>query len=120
DAAQVRTVAPTAGPRRVQVQSEIVPADKPVKRMPGLFVPPGIGRGPISLQAGRHHCLCFDRLLIEVGSRTAALEESVAADGAEVPVFGGLKLHQPSQRLNSSLERRFLAGSAAAQNQGVR
>src|ERR1035441_1615418 len=53
DPVDVQSVATTAGPRRVEFQSEIVRADEPVKRTLGLFVPPGIGRRPIGFQTGR-------------------------------------------------------------------
>jgi len=59
-------------------------------------------------------------LLIEIGARTAAAVEPVAANGPKVTLLGHLQFGQPAQGLKSPLEHRLLPGCLSGDNQGVR
>ena len=95
NAIDVQGIAATAGAGGVKLQTEIVPAEKPIEGVLGVFVPTDIGGGAVSFQTGGDGGVRFDGLLIEVGSGLAATIEPVATDGPEVSMLGGLHLHKP-------------------------
>src|SRR5208337_5449035 len=84
-----------------------------------LVVPPGVRGRPVSLETGGHHRLSLDGLLVEGSTRAASSIKSIAADGLEVAIFGGLHPHQPAQRTKAPFEHSLLPSGVSAEEQGV-
>src|SRR6266436_3053824 len=96
DSVHVQRIAAPATVGRIKLQPEIVPAEEPVERALSLLVPPRVGRGSVGFEAGRHHRLRLDGLLVEISARAAAPIKSIAADRSKMAVLGGLHLYQPA------------------------
>src|ERR1051326_1555757 len=80
----MQSVSAAAAVGRIQLQSEVVPPDKPIEGTSCLLVPPGVGCGAIRLQAGRDHGLRLDWLLVEICPRASSSVKAIAADRAEM------------------------------------
>ena len=72
DAIHMQPIAAAARFRRVEFESQIVPADEPVKGALRVFVPPEVRGGAIGFQTSRNRGLRLDGLLVEIGARAAA------------------------------------------------
>ena len=83
DPIYMQPIAAAAGLGRVEFESEIVPADEPVKGALRLFIPPDVRCGAIGFQTGRDGCLRLNGLLVEIGARAAAAVEPITANRAE-------------------------------------
>ncbi len=71
---------------RVKLESEIVPADEPVKSALCLLIPPDVRCGAVGFQTGRDCCLRINGLLVEIGARAAAaVEFTTPASGKVLP-----------------------------------
>src|SRR5688572_23327947 len=79
DTIDMQPIAAAACLRRVEFQSEIVPADEPVKGALRVLVPAEVRCGAISFETGRNCCLRFNGLLVEIGTRAATAVEPIAA-----------------------------------------
>src|SRR4051812_26975248 len=104
----------------VKFQPKIVPAEEPIESALGLLVPPGIRGGPIRFQAGGHHCLRLDGLLVEGSADAATAIKAVITNGPEVAVFRGLDFREPAQGLQALLKHGWLSSGTPAKKQGVR
>jgi len=121
DPIDMQSVEATARPRRVQFQSKVVPADEPIERALRLLVPPRIGCRPVRFQAGRHHGLCLDRLLIEVGARAGrAGKNPLLPIGRKWPFSEVCKCTSHRRVSMPRSKTAFCPVSAPGENQGVR
>src|SRR5260370_454622 len=105
---------------RVEFESEIVPADEPVKGALRMFIPPDVRCGAIGFQTGRDRCLRLNGLLVEIGARAAAAVKPITANGSKVTLLGHLQFRQPAQGQQPPLKYRLLSGCLSAHNQGLR
>ena len=95
---RVQAVAAAAGLGAVEFQSEIIPAQKPVKGALRLLMPPWVGCGAVCFQASGNRGVRFDGLLVEVRAYAVTPIESIAANGPQMAMLARSVLPPASAR----------------------
>src|SRR5438105_13284345 len=88
----------------VECFPEVVPAKEPLETASRRALPVFVMRESKSLQTGRDGCVGFNWLLIEARAFAAPLPKTVRPNRRKMSGLRSLHLHQPAERLQTSLE----------------